>query len=63
MFVVFWTYQDARGVMTDAYEMHAHRAAADAPCNQLKDRQDVYAYGMGPVLRASEPHWSEGEAA
>lgn len=62
MYVVFWTYQDARGVMVDAYEMYDHRAAADARCNQLETRADVYAYGMGPTWRASEPHWEGADA-
>ncbi len=60
MICVFWTYLDARGVMLDAYEVIESENAAHARCNQLAERAGVYAWGMAPISRASEPHWEKG---
>lgn len=58
MYVIFWTTDDMR----DHYEVTHSENMAHARCNQLAERDGIYAWGMAPIARASEPHW-EGEPA
>ncbi|CAB4121050.1 hypothetical protein UFOVP6_6 [uncultured Caudovirales phage] len=54
MFVIFWT---TIADMADHYEVTHSESTAQARCNQLAERDGVYAWGMAPIARASEPHW------
>jgi hypothetical protein len=60
MWVVFWTYYDARGVLSDAYEVAQYEGQAMARARQLAERESVYAWGVALIAHASEPHWKGG---
>jgi hypothetical protein len=57
MFVIFWTTRNAAGQLQDSYEVTESENAAMARARQLAQRDGVYAWGVAPIARASEPHW------
>jgi hypothetical protein len=60
MFVVFWTEKIDGGALGDRYEAHDSEESAARRCDMLAAWEHVYAWGMAPISRASEPHWTVG---
>ena len=57
MWVVFQTYKTASGELSDFYEVVENQDQARARARQLATRDAVYAWGIAPIVFASESHW------